>query len=443
MLSMPGLGEDAAWTLNFNDLASPEVIRASSREPPIPSSVARALRKVVARSDAGVASPLWLDLVRPRGYLGALDWEGLLGRTLSRPVLRLSRLTEAPRENRDTLEIAICCDPAFEASPDAAARMVRRIIRAALGVARPAIRVHVFGTQALGEALAAAPVADARVLVHDPRDAPSFAEVAAPEGPGPLSPWFAWVSKATAERGLDAIHIIAPAAGDDDRPVALLSTSLHGTAAPGRSAVGPTEIVGLQSSLGAWAAIVSPPPDAHCVAACRYLADGISQVHPGPVLFCDLGGAFADIGRLYGFLFAPAPAIAPPVGRHFFHVSPGAIVDVSDKPLRRLVEAVRNAAVPKLAALPLAPRAIDLAQRLHAPTTNVLPDLPRWVSSAERYVERAMLEHEGSDAHVRPDPVELGGAAEPQGGADVIGQTLVELRSILADRDANGPGEAR
>ncbi|MCA3586123.1 hypothetical protein [Phenylobacterium sp.] len=292
------------WEVSASELGAAGVIGPSNLGfVNLPPGVLTPLTEIVEQT-AEDDEPLWLHLVKPYGVLGALDWEGALTPHLNRAVLRVPDFLERPRENRNTLTVALICDlpsdePRFDLAREAQ-YVASEILQAS---PRPDTTVHIFASRVWADRIAASLPASSPVLVHTPQ--------ADPDG-RPLT-WMRWIEAALGGQSVDLIHFLAHGYMVEQSP-ALALTKSPDTAEKERAAlfVGSDDIALTLTRTGAWACGFSIPPDASSGAAVRYLADNVAQARPGPV-FCHTltGGSSPALEEWTRFLFSPWPGRAP------------------------------------------------------------------------------------------------------------------------------------
>lgn len=375
-------------------------------------------------ASTGDDEPLWLHLVRPYGYLGIFPWEAVLGAPIKRPILRLPDFLERSQENPDTLEIAICYDPPWDRNVAAAHTRVGDVIAGALSTPRSQIVVHLFTTPDAAQVLRQQ--GDRRLSIHDA----NASKVAALEAQaGASSPWLAWMADALHGRSLDAVHFICATEAADERATLMLRASPMPESVASLSAIYGSEVAAFLQRTGAWAALFSAPPMSGSETSCRYFADGLAQIRPGPVLFHEF--AAEDEGRrqldnVYRFLFAPEASQAPLLKRDFLYCQPSLVQNYAkwDSGHAREPGPASRA--------PLAQRVwANLSQKSAMIPDFHLPEAPAWTSAAQRFVEKASLDStrflQSADSGLLVDSVR----SSAMSANNVVQDTLADIQKII------------
>lgn len=425
--------ELSAWWLNSTELGLPTRLNphwVPTRS--LPLDMTNGLR--AALDDLGLAPglPLWLHLVKPYGFLGALDWEAALVPALGRPLLRLPDFLERQRENRAMLDVALVCSEPVSEPRLNPPQVLQDVVAAVLaGSRRPRTTIHIFPDEAYHDSLRNTFAAEPRVAVHDPQGAQAHG--VSPRGGVPAdevgelqSPWLKWMRDSMKGRSLDAVHFFCHGFVADQRPaLALAESPLSNRDRLDARYVGVGELAAFLTQVGAWSAVFSSPPDNYSEAGLRLLADTLAQTRPGPVLYHALAGYGPDpaLQAMYGFLYAPAPSPLPPQERWFAYCQP-ALIDML-KPVTPTRAARAEAALNANSSLfenasPPAP-ARDRSAPAAAPPASV--DAPNWVSAAQRYVEQQSLQLQRD---VREDDDDAAGRV-----AGEVERTLAKLQSIV------------
>lgn len=404
------------WWLSSTELALPTRMPAHwSPTSQLPPDFVGELGYRLERLGLASGLPLWLHLVKPYGFLGAVDWEGALAGALQRPLLRLPDFLERPRENRAVLDVAlVCSEPVSEARLDPPQLLVD-IAQAVLhGSRRERTTIHLFADEQYFHTLKGRFANEPRVAVHDPAGARAHGiqergRVGGSELGDLHSPWLLWIRDSMQGRSLDTVHFVAHGFLADQRPaVALAESPLSNRDRGDARYVGVGELAAFLTQTGAWSAMFSSPPGNYSEAGLRLLADTLAQTRPGPVLYHRLKtglGPDPQLQALYGFLYAPNPSPVPAQRDWFAYCQPSIVENLDlASPQRLAVTALDvNAGLFESAAVPLSPPLTrgtrrggsrgDAASRgqppaAATPTPVAESNLPSWVSAAQRYVEQ-------------------------------------------------------
>ena len=404
------------WWLSSTELAMPTRMMAHwSPTSQLPPNFVGELG--VRLDELGLAAglPLWLHLVKPYGFLGAVDWEGALVGALRRPLLRLPDFLERPRENRSVLNVAlVCSDPVSEPRMDPPQLLVDTAQALLQGSRRERTTIHLFADEQYFHILKAGFANEPGVAVHDPASARAHGiqergRVAGSELRELQSPWLLWIRDSMQGRSLDAVHFVAHGFLADQRPaMALAESPLSNRDRGDARYVGVGELAAFLTQTGAWSAVFSSPPGNYSEAGLRLLADTLAQTRPGPVMYHRLKtglGPDPQLQALYGFLYAPKPSPVPSEQGWFAYCQPSIVEELDPLPPRRAAATAldANAGLFESTAVPLSapktrgsrggrrrggatPRGQPPA--VASPTPAAETDLPSWVSAAQRYVEQ-------------------------------------------------------
>lgn len=411
------------WRVSVDELGLP--IRLSPREMPafhLPQQVLDSLAARVQSFGFPRDHPLWLHIVKPNGYLGVVDWERLLVPVLGHPLLRLPDFLERPRENRSTLNVALCCsaplsEPVFY-PPDLIRTITVEIIEKP---ARPDTNVHIFADLASFADLSQHFAGDNRVIVHDPQTAAVHGEQERtnkiPDTARTIrSPWLLWIRDAMEGQSLDAVHFICHGFLAGDRPaVSFTESPLSNSDRRDARYIGVAELSTFLTQTGAWSAIFADPPQNYSEVGLRLLADTLAQARPGPVLYYHLGGM--DIGAAFRFLFGRDPGRAPVEAEMFMYCQP---------------ELVATQSIVKTTG---APEVIDInAGLFEGSVRGIIPvspeqtSVPRWIAAAQRHVESVSL-----DLQRRRSSADVTSSGVAPSSINAASETLKELQNIVAD----------
>lgn len=402
--------------------------------------------------------PLWLHLVKPYGFLGALDWEAALVPALGRPLLRLPDFLEPPRENREVLDVALCCsEPVSEPQLDSPT-LLANIAQAVLaGSRRPRTSIHLFADQMHFDALRQRFANEPRVAVHDPETARRHGTQQRgtgdtrklPAEPSSLrNPWLLWMRDSMRGRSLDAVHFVVHGFLADERPaLALAESPLSNRDRRDARYVGASELASFLTQTGAWSTVFSSPPANYADGGLRLLADTLAQSRPGPLLYHAMQPGqpwqpLQDLQALYGFLYAPEPEPVPPQAHWFAYCQPAIVqghvprqaarrglpvLDANARLFTSGAVSYRSQGTshlpPKVSDSGTSPKhpASDAADAAEGPA-----EAPSWVSAAQRYVEQVNLNlQRSSQSLATPSATREAVAAEAE-------RTLQNLQAIVA-----------
>ncbi|AMA59952.1 hypothetical protein [Bradyrhizobium sp. CCGE-LA001] len=357
----------------------------------LPLQLHDGLKAGLALMNPAADLPLWLDLVRPYGFLGILPWERVLSEQLARPVLRLPDFLVRPRENADVLEAAILFDPPPSIARANAVDQLKLIVGELLaGSPRAQTRIHIFPNAACAKALANPSVKlDKRAHVHS---ASEIAESAA-EGLGFVSPWFDWICAALKGQSLDAVHFVCRARATEGAAVLLLSRSPNAAEAQILTAAEIGDLGAGLARLGAWAAMFSPPPGEADRAAMAFVADTLAQSRPGSVAFHPAAPDCAQhLRETFRFLFSPEPAQPPKLAKGFLYCQPESVAAHAGFHAK-IASTILPSELPELTKQASWLDRVRAKAGVYIPVLGLdLKQAPDWAAAAQRYVESASLD---------------------------------------------------
>lgn len=386
-----GGGLQRTWNLPMATLGlDRETEQAVGHTPRLPVEVLdeiAGLARVCAK--AGPDEPMWLHLVRPYGRLGVAPWEMVLGEAVERPILRLPDFLERSKEDPGVLEIAICFDPPWKSDLRVACERVADVISSALESPRLRIVVHLFTTPEAADVLEGR--TDPRLRIHDANALAAGSDVTASVADR-SSPWLDWMGDVLRGRTLDAVHFVCSTETTDERATLLLRSSPRPEKFQALSAVNAAEVTNFLQRTGAWVALFSPPPTSGTEGPCRYFADALAQIRPGPVVyheFSDNQSARSQLDKIYRFLFAPEPAPAPVLRKDFLYCQPALVSSYEDWDHQQSWEL----GPPRIRYPSYASSARAKASgRSGSNPDYPLPEASAWTAAAQRFVEKASLD---------------------------------------------------
>jgi len=250
----------------------------------------------------------WLELPSPRGYLHLIPWERLLSSMLDRPLLRLPNFTLRPYAPGPSLRVVLAAGRAPSKPEFPVAEVVEQLTLLWLESTRRKVLVEVFVDAADVGAVRDRLGDHAGVTVHDPDRAHVSASTV------PQNGWIAWVGAALVGKATDVVHLVGQGTLVGERgALALPSITSRGPAAGWSGTLGTVELCGALGRIGAWSLMISAPPDNHCPAGLRDLADAVAQARPGVVALHELdgGGAADQMRRALQMIYDGTPPYRP------------------------------------------------------------------------------------------------------------------------------------
>jgi hypothetical protein len=401
------------------------------------------------RTDLRGEASLWIRLVAPYGYLGAVPWEKSLLDVVDVPIFRVpDRLPLAADPGR-RWSVAI----GISAAPDAEwpAPYLRDLVEQLAENVGQDVEVDVFAdaaTHARLLRLGWTPPAWAHVHMPGGAREASAARVrrlmsssyGSPGSPAPIdvtSPgriWADWISTGLAGRAVRALHVALDAVWDVEAPLLALSPDPSKPQDTDACAfVAADDVRRLADAVGAATLSLGSPPDVTSGAAMRMIADSIGLQRPGATIHSSIehdphGEALA---RLHGFLAGQSRDRLPRDRSLFAYVQPEQVqtslatawpqpppTAQPDAPPAAEDELLRAATLPGT----YRPAPEDDLVSYYAEAGNV----PSWVGASERYVGQQVADLTRSQDAAPKSPgsknaYELGAA-----------EGLAELQAIIA-----------
>lgn len=413
------------------------------------------LRMAVARSldeDFGREAALWLRLVPPHGYLGAVPWEEALVGETGLPVVRVPDRLPAAADPGHVWRIAI----AINAPPGStwATPYITAFLSALRGAVRAKIDAHVFSDAATHEDLKAQlrqVAQDPDVHVHDPGRAKQAhderSDRSIPEllkqrrsirlqssSPPPGVLWADWITAGLAGAAVRALHVVADGTFDGDRSMLAVSPDPHLPADRSSCAyVQPDDVRYLADVVGAAALSFGSPPDNPSDVATRVIADTVGLRRPGATLYSSLrlDPAGYALAQAYAFIASNEPGEVP-IPRHpslFAYLQPELVQGALREPWPSTEAtdlsfggASEETLLPGLESSPSAlPPQEDLSA--YYAQADVVP---AWLASSERFIDTQL-------ARMTTDPTaEREASSTRQAYEDGTAEALAELRALVA-----------
>lgn len=398
----------------------------------MPESLADDVKHTLA-TDFPDETVLWLALVPPYGYLGAVPWEESLISAIDLPVLRVpDRLPAAVDPGQ--LWTAVIAVNAPLGSEWAAPYINSFLDSVRDEVPASEVAVHVFadsGTVSQLRKPVGGRIAEQWVHVHDPagaqaawedrttREVHQFGDGRGGRAGSEPSPfeqlWGDWIVDGMDGTAVRALHVVLDGAFDGDRPMLALSKDPNTPVDRRRCGfVTADSVWRLADVIGTAAVSFGSPPGNSMDAAVRMVADTLGQQRPGPTLYSALmqDPDARELARAYGFLVAARGARKAPRHRSLFlYAQPEEVLG-------------RSADDPPPVAMPegyLVSQGTDLTDYYESAYT-----VPGWVATSERYIgtqlanltQAAPVHGQGVESKIAYDR----GAAE----------ALTELHEIVA-----------
>jgi hypothetical protein len=392
---------------------------------------------------------LWIRLVPPYGYLGAVPWEESLLDYVDIPLFRVpDRLPLAADPGRRwSVAIGISAAPHAEWP----APYLRDLLYQLAERVGPDIEVDVFADAATHARLLLpgwTPPPWAHVHVPAVAREESAARVrrlmsssyGSPGSPPPIdftSPgriWADWISTGLAGRAVRALHVALDAVWDAEAPLLALSPDPSWPQdTDACSFVVADDIRRLADAVGAATLSLAGPPDITSEAAMRMIADSIGQQRPGATIHSSIahdpdGAALAS---LHGFLARRHRGGLPRDRSLFAYVQPEQVQTSLATAWPQSLPTARPVAPPAAEYDPLPAASLPETYR-PPPEDNVVgyyaqaSRVPTWVAASERYVgqQLADLARSQDTTHRSSGPksaYELGAA-----------EALMEFQAIIA-----------
>lgn len=276
----------------------------------VPFDLTRDIGQSLYDQDLRGQTSLWLRLVPPYGYLGAVPWETALLGVTDVPLLRVpDRLPQAIDPGR---RWSVAIGLSAYAGSNWSGQYILDLSHAILESTD--CEIDVFADAGTVEQLNRLNVAGSQWLhIHQPTDARpasrSRSSRMIPQLPiqqaAPGRIWADWIATGLAGRAVRALHVVLDATWDFDRAVLALCTDPDQPSDPGNCTfVSAEDVARLGDDLGGATLSFGAPPDATSETAMRVLVDALGQQRPGATIFSSIkadptGSALA---AAHGFL---------------------------------------------------------------------------------------------------------------------------------------------
>jgi hypothetical protein len=361
MVGYPG-GERREFWVRHDDLEGFGLGETGSDGPPSALRVPTGLRDAVLHTLAEhfqAEAALWLRLVPPSGYLGAVPWERSFAEAMRLPVLRVpDRLPTSPDPGR-VWSLALIVDAMR--GQDWGPGHVARLVEGLWQVPSP-VEVDVFADAMTFAALQSQGLGSGSVTVrlHDPaaaadahreRQSRDSARISRsysadrpslPAGPTARLLWADWVVEALAGRAVRALQVVTDAVMDADRPMLGAAVDPASPTDEWTCAYVTGEAVRrLADAVGATVLCFGSPPGNRSDVATRLIADAVGLQRAGPTLYIDLadplgvpaGTPETALAQAYGFLVGGGQVAVPTDPRLFAYLQPEQLSAALAEPL--------------------------------------------------------------------------------------------------------------
>jgi hypothetical protein len=425
----------------------------SGAQPPrrlrLPPDLGRQLAASLQHDLRGEAA-LWLRLVPPYGYLGAVPWEDMVD-VIGVPLLRVPDRLPVPADFGRTWTVAVAVNAAGR---DWGAEHVRSLFSALVEELGGAVEMDVFADLVTVDLLNGGGFADTRLRVHPPSRARAAHDERTQRGvtqfrlpetssapPLPMANllWADWIADGLAGRAVRALHLVSDATFVDGRP--LLTMNADPAEPWNRSTCGfavGDDLARLADALGASLLSIGSPPRNTSDTATRMMVDTIGQTRPGPTLYSRLGrdpGARA-LAAAHGFLADDGGWSRIPQHQSLFGyvqpasvqrvIGPGSMAVTADPQWSGVIAAAAASTPPVSGLSSSVPSSSGLADSYRWAET-----VPTWVAASSRFLETQIAQLGQVD-----DPPEL--TAPSRLAYDIGAHTALDEISDLVNRHGIG-----
>lgn len=417
LVGYEGSRPQTLWTRRHDpeDFGIPQVGAPTRLE--LPADLVDAVGRSFAER-LGFETALWLRLVPPYGYLGAVPWERALVPALHRPVLRVPDRLPLPTDFGAvwTAVVAVAATGAGWA-PGYIESFANQLRSRVAGE----VEVHVFADAVTAAALAAVPGGSAAWVLHAPAtDAPSWSE---------------WIRSGLGGRSARSVHLVTDAAFDGDLPMLVLGAEPTRRADAAPRFVPVDGLVRLSESLGVTTLSFGSPPGNHSVAATRMLADSVGATRSGPTVFSDLdldpdGSALAGAYAYIADRDAREPV--PQERSLFLYLQPehvrSSLMESWPQPDARSTSA-GDEILPSMPSR--AGRSVEPEEATEPPVLLAdAPEVPAWIASSHQYLTNSWTRlAKSAPAGAAPDDLNF---AYQDGAA----QAIEELQALVREHGA-------
>jgi hypothetical protein len=411
--------------------------------PPTALTVPVDLRDLVAATlytDLLGESDLWLRLVPPYGYLGAVPWEASIVEATNVPVLRVpDRLPAASDLGRIwRAVIAVGASRRFSRTASYVRSLIGRLVETVQGE----VEIDVFADAGTAAALRRVGLGGSGIRLHNPEDAKGLSRqrsmYASEAGearihgtPYGLPPtgriWSDWIVAGLAGQAVRALHVVLDGAFEGDRPRLALSPDPNKPDAGSKYVfVTAGDVQRLADAIGAatlsFGSSWRNPSDL----AIRMIADEIGQQRAGATIYSNIAQDSKGDALAWAYAFLAGHNWQRLVPHHpslFLYAQPEYVRSAfPPRPVRRSIGlSGGDDTLPSLAIHPGYEVLSDLEN-----TYAVAPAVPTWVAASDRYLGNQWAALAKSAASPVPT-AEIKGAYD-EGAAEA----LTELSQIVS-----------
>ncbi|MGV1003732.1 MAG: hypothetical protein ACOYEV_02975 [Candidatus Nanopelagicales bacterium] len=341
----------------------------------VPGGLREAVLETLHNELQGRAA-LWLRIVPPSGFLGAVPWETALLPAADVPVLRVPDRLPIPADSGGASRVAMLvnAEPGQEWGAAHVLGFTEALSNSWRDQGLGDLEVDAFCDAGTAKLLAS-PAAELAptVRVHRPRPEQSS------RSSSPFDSWKQWMTSGLKGRSVRVLHVASAAGMDLDVPWLSISRDPgcpDELASCGYAAA--EQVRRLADALGAPVLSFASPPGNPADLATRLMADSSGVVRSGPTVYVDLGSGSAEpeLARLLALLASPGhgpDGTLPRSPRLFAYLQPEQVAGYLAEPPPPLT---MPADVPK-----------SLLAAGNSAERSAVGEMPGWVATSERFVD--------------------------------------------------------
>jgi hypothetical protein len=346
----------------------------------LPEHVAMILRHQIKDQAA-----VWLRLVPPYGYLGAVPWEEAIIEATDLPLMRVPDRLPIPAPLGQTSRVAVifCAMSKFTRAASrlrgfSSASYLRAFTKNLLAVSGPT-QVDIFADARTVQALARRGIPE-WVSVHGPKKA-------AVSRSTPVGGLTEWITSGLSGNAASALHVVLDADFDLDSPLlAVQSDPNHANLRSSRVLVTADTLTALADAIGADILSVGSPPGNPADSATRMIADQIGRQRAGVTMYTSVERDPHGAALATAYAFASdqsGEARIPRSTSLFTYLPPGYIQNSLRRPWpTQMPELLESTHLPAYGQLES--RRADFALQTRYPGTS---SVPSWVAASDRYID--------------------------------------------------------